>query len=72
MIVSSKNDEEGEGAVDKGKLEKVAEGIEGMVGKGIKLVDSVVVPFEKGRQSHEKLHPRDKKKIEWDSRSKSL
>ena len=53
----SETDEEGERAVDKGKLEKVGEGIEGMVGKGIKSVDSMMVPFEKGRQSHEKLNP---------------
>ena len=71
MMVSSKIDEEGEKAVDKGKSEKVGEGIEGMIGKGIKSADSKVVPFEKG------------KKISWnttslqikterDSRSKSL
>ena len=57
MIVASETDDEGEGAVDKGKLEKVGEGIEGMVGKGIKSADSMMVPFEKGRQSHEKLNP---------------
>ena len=55
--MASETDDEGEGAVDKGKLEKVGEGIEGMVGKGIKSADSMMVPFENGRQSHEKLNP---------------
>ena len=49
MMVSSETDEEGEKAVDKGKSEKVGEGIEGMIGKGIKSADSIVVPFEKGK-----------------------
>ena len=35
--------------MDKGNSEKVGEGIEGMIGKGIKSADSIVVPFEKGK-----------------------
>ena len=35
--------------VDKGKLEKLGEGMEGMTGKGIKSLESIVVPFEKGK-----------------------
>ena len=45
----SETDEEGEKAMDNGKSEKVCDGIEGMIGKGIKSANSIVVPFEKGK-----------------------
>lgn len=57
--------------VDKGKLEKLGERMEGMIGKGIKSLESIVVPFEKGKTVSWNTTSLEIK-TEWDSISKSL